>query len=151
VPGLVRTAFRNVPDVASPAGALPDAAARSRSVAKSDSLQVHSENDVVYLLSAWVKAQETAGCPQQGWSSESPVRLNRSAPCVPVMMPALARWFKKQPQCSEQVCQAHQEYKSVYWLVAWTAKPQRSWPPCEAVVQFKSTLSRPERSRVFSP
>ncbi|KAG1675566.1 hypothetical protein FOA52_014154 [Chlamydomonas sp. UWO 241] len=31
--------------------------------AKSDSPQVHSENDVVYLLSAWVQAQEAAGLP----------------------------------------------------------------------------------------
>jgi hypothetical protein len=58
-------AFRNVPDVVTQPGllarfcGLPHAAVVAW--AETDSLQVHSENDVVYLLSEWVTDQETAG------------------------------------------------------------------------------------------
>jgi hypothetical protein len=60
---------------------------------------VHSENEVVYLLSAWVKAQETAGCPAAEQLEQLVVRCAWSMqPRLPVMMPALAGWFKEQPQ-----------------------------------------------------
>jgi hypothetical protein len=60
---------------------------------RDDALKVHSENDVVYLLSAWVQAQEIVSAGQL----EELVKLVRLDDCCPAyrqcVIPALD-WFK---------------------------------------------------------
>jgi hypothetical protein len=70
-------------DAACPAGrflALPHAAVLAW--AQSDSLQVHSENGVVYLLSAWVKAQETAGAAAKSAEEQLVGTVRQLAPAT---------------------------------------------------------------------
>ncbi|KAG1672780.1 hypothetical protein FOA52_002768 [Chlamydomonas sp. UWO 241] len=65
--------------------------------AKFDSLQVHNENEVVYLLSVWVKSQETAGCPCSAEQLEQLVQSVRLADCGPSYVQSVVpelRWFK---------------------------------------------------------
>ncbi|KAG1680613.1 hypothetical protein FOA52_015062 [Chlamydomonas sp. UWO 241] len=83
----LREAFQNVQDVVAQPGllerflALPHAAVAVW--IKLDSLQVHSENEVVYLLSTWVKAQKKAGCPCSAEQLEQLVHSVRLADCGP--------------------------------------------------------------------
>jgi hypothetical protein len=87
----LRTAFRNVPDGdAARAGALRGCRTQPWWRVQSDSPQVHSENEVVYLLSAWVKAQETATPLQRAEQLEQPghVRLVDCGPAYLLMSSA---------------------------------------------------------------
>jgi hypothetical protein len=145
----LRTAFRNVPDVVTQPAllrrfrALPHAAVVAW--ATSDKLQVHSENDVVYLLSRWVKAQETAGRPCSDEQLEQLVHAVRLADCGPtylqIVVPGLD-WFKSGLKHLSTFAIA-QTFKDAGHTMppdvpeAWTAQCREKLATCEAVVEFQ--------------
>ncbi|KAG1672785.1 hypothetical protein FOA52_002773 [Chlamydomonas sp. UWO 241] len=155
----LRTAFRKVPDVVTQPAllerflALPHAAVVAW--AQSDSLQVHSENEVVYLLSAWVKAQETAGLPCSAEQLELLVHSVRLADCGPsclqMIVPALD-WFKSSRTVlgkfvvSRALETAAMKYsKDTAVPAAWLADtPREKLASCEAVVEFQVNAGRLE-------
>ncbi|KAG1672787.1 hypothetical protein FOA52_002775 [Chlamydomonas sp. UWO 241] len=155
----LRTAFRNVPDVVTQPAllerflALPHAAVVAW--AQSDSLQVHSENEVAYLLSAWVKAQETAGLPCSAEQLELLVHSVRLADCGPsclqMIVPALD-WFKSSRTVlgkfvvSRALETAAMKYsKDTAVPAAWLADtPREKLASCEAVVEFQVNAGRLE-------
>ncbi|KAG1653947.1 hypothetical protein FOA52_002844 [Chlamydomonas sp. UWO 241] len=148
----VQTVFRNVSDVVTQPAllarfcALPHAAVVAW--AQSDSLQVHSENEVVYLLSAWVYAQEAAGCPCSAEHLEQLVRSVRVADCGPsylqMIVPALD-WFESGLAHLGKfaVVQAFRNAGVQRFTMpdnvpkAWSAKPRAKLATCEAVLEFQ--------------
>ncbi|KAG1672783.1 hypothetical protein FOA52_002771 [Chlamydomonas sp. UWO 241] len=157
---FLRTAFRNVPDVVTQPAllerflALPHAAVVAW--AKSDSLQVHSANEVVYLLSAWVRAQETAGCPCSAEQLELLVDTMRLAACGPsylqMIVPALD-WFKSGLgrlgafALSRELKKAGLLYTRPFGVpnAWWADTPREKLASCEAVMEFKVNAEKLEK------
>jgi hypothetical protein len=155
----LRTAFRNVPDVVTQPAllarfcSLPHAAVVAWS--ETDSLQVNSENDVVYLLSAWVEAQETAGCPCSAEQLKKLVYSVRLAECGPsyqhCVVPTLD-WFKSGLKhlgafaISRDLKKAGVQHSGTSdvpdaWLAA---KPREKLATCEVVMEFQVNAEKLE-------
>ncbi|KAG1667280.1 hypothetical protein FOA52_012569 [Chlamydomonas sp. UWO 241] len=148
----LQTVFRNVPDVVTQPAllarlcSLPHAAVMAW--AQSHSLQVNSENEVVYLLSAWVKAQETAGYPCSAEELKQFVHSVRLADCGPsyqqMIVPALD-WFESgfAQLGAFNIAQTFQNAgvgrhaMPVDVPTAWPSKPREKLPTCDAVVAFQ--------------
>jgi hypothetical protein len=159
----LRSAFRNVPDVVVQPALLarfcflPHTAVVAW--AQSDSLQVRSENEVVYLLSAWVQAQEAAGCPCSDEQLTQLVHLVRLADCGPsyllMIVPALD-WFESGRKALGKFAMAQTcKNAGVGDLMpsdvpeAWTAKPRERLATCEAVIEFQVDAEELEELKPF--
>jgi hypothetical protein len=154
------SAFRHVPDVVTQPGmlarfcGLPHAAVVAW--AKSGSLQVHSENDVVYLLSAWVAAQKTAGCPCSAAQMVQLVHSVRLADCgrtyLQMVVPSLD-WFKSGLKALDKFVMSLELDKAGMQHTrppsvpdAWWAAEPRELATCEAVREFQV---KPEKLEVL--
>jgi hypothetical protein len=123
--------------------------------AKSDSLQVHSENDVVYLLSEWVTAQATAGYPfsaDQLKQLVHSVRLADCGPSYPQMIVPELDWFASGLKhlgafaLAQTFKQAGIEAGSRFTVpdAWWAAKPREKLATCEAVAEFQFNAEKLE-------